>query len=81
LPHDPALGTGAATEILTQGYPFSYLRGGSHLVVVNPHRGQAVARPEALRSRTVTPLEVRGIRVDDGEIDADGFGYGVVALE
>jgi maltose alpha-D-glucosyltransferase / alpha-amylase len=76
----PALRTGAPTEVLTRGYPFSYLRGGSHLVVVNPGRDRVTARPQALHGRTVTPLEVSGVRVDDGEIDADGFGYGVFAL-
>jgi hypothetical protein len=49
-------------------------------VVVNPGRGRGTARPLALHGRTVTPLEVSGIRVGDGEIDADGFGYGVFAL-
>jgi glycosidase len=77
----PALRTAAATEVLTRGYPFSYLRGGSHLVVVNPGRSRVTARPQALLGRTVIPLEVSGVRVDDGEIDADGFGYGVFALE
>jgi glycosidase len=78
----PALRTDATTEVLTRGYPFSYLRGGCHLVVVNPGRGRVTARPEALRGRrTVTPLEASGARVDDGEIDVDGFGYGVFALD
>jgi glycosidase len=76
----PALRTAAATEVLTRGYPFSYLRGGSHLVVVNPGRSRVTARPQALLGRTVIPLEVSGVRVDDGEIDADGFGYGVFNL-
>ena len=65
--------------MLTRGYPFSYLRGGPHLVVVNPGRGRVTARPQALHGRTVVPLEVSGVRVDDGEIDADGFGVFALA--
>jgi hypothetical protein len=32
----PQLGTAAATRLLTTDYPFAYLRGDHHLVVVNP---------------------------------------------
>ncbi len=32
----PALGLAGETEVLHAGYPFVYLRGGTHLVVVNP---------------------------------------------
>ena len=76
----PALRTGAATEVLTRDYPFGYLRGGSHLVVVNPGRGRVTARAAGVAGRTVTPLEVSGVRRGRGEMDADGFGYGVFAL-
>ena len=50
-------------------------------MVVNPGRSRVTARPPALLGSTVIPLEVSGVRVDDGEIDADGFGYGVFSLE
>jgi hypothetical protein len=51
-------------------------------VVVNHGRDRVTARPPALHGRTVTPLGISGVRVDDGdgEIDADGFGYGVFAF-
>ena len=73
----PALGTAASTEVLTRDYPFAYVRGGTHLVVVNPRRHPASA-PIARTTRT--PLEVSGVRVVDGRIEADGFGYGVFEL-
>ena len=34
----PALGPGGSLEVLTEDYPFAYVRGGTHLVVVNPRR-------------------------------------------
>jgi glycosidase len=37
----PALGTAGSVEVLHAGYPFVYLRGGDHLVVVNPRRDPA----------------------------------------
>src|SRR4051794_38989606 len=37
----PALRTRAATRVLHEGYPFTYLGGGTHLVVVNPRREPA----------------------------------------
>ena len=77
----PSLRTAADTRVLTSDYPFSYLRGGTHLVVVNPRRERATVRPEVIRTLTATPLEVSGVRVHEGEIDADGFGYGVFALD
>ena len=76
-----ALRAGTAAQIVTIGYPFAYLRRDSHLVVVNPARGPASARSTMLRDRTAGPLEVSGVRVDNGRIDADGFGYGVFALD
>jgi glycosidase len=76
-----ALRAGTATQVVTTGYPFAYLRGDSHLVVVNPARHAASARPQILRDRAARPLEVTGVRVNNEQIDADGFGYGVFALD
>ncbi|MFD0524148.1 alpha-amylase family glycosyl hydrolase [Paractinoplanes durhamensis] len=33
---NPALRTRASIEVISEGYPFAYVRGGTHLVVVNP---------------------------------------------
>ena len=75
----PALGTGAPTRVLTRDYPFAYLRGDRHLVVVNPRREPAAAEVGAA-SAAARPLEVSGVRVGDGRVEADGFGYGVFEL-
>jgi glycosidase len=67
----PALRSGETAEVLSDGYPFVYVRGGTHLVVVNPRREPAeFVMPEA------TLIWGRGVRPGH----ADGFGYGVFAL-
>jgi maltose alpha-D-glucosyltransferase/alpha-amylase len=80
----PALGTTGGAQVLCSGYPLLYLRGGDHLVVVNPRREPARATVEgatAARLSTARPLEARGVKVAGGEVTVDGFGYGVFALD
>ena len=76
----PALGTQSATTVLTQGYPFAYLRGEDHLVVVNPRSEPAAATLPELTGRQASRLEASGVEVRGGRIDAAGFGYGIFAL-
>lgn len=71
---------GASTEVLTRDYPFAYVRGGSHLVVVNPRRAPAAADLDGIAGRDAEPLEVSGARLHGGRAELDGFGYGVFAL-
>ncbi|MFI6942553.1 alpha-amylase family glycosyl hydrolase [Streptomyces sp. NPDC050418] len=75
----PELGSSGSTEILHEGYPLAYIRGGRYLVVVNPRREAArIAAPEGV---VATPLEAAGVTVADGHISAEGFGYGVFTLD
>jgi maltose alpha-D-glucosyltransferase/alpha-amylase len=74
----PALGGRAATRVLHEGYPFVYLRGESHLVVVNPRREQATVNASELPD--ATPLLVQGVSVVEGTVTASGFGYGIFTL-
>jgi maltose alpha-D-glucosyltransferase/alpha-amylase len=74
----PALQPPATTEVLHVGYPFVYLRGGSHLVVVNP--GAAPARATIADRRPARHLEVSGVSVEQGIVDCAGLGYGVFEL-
>jgi glycosidase len=73
----PSLGTGGTLEVLNDGYPLAYLRGGRFLVVVNPS-GQTArmehARPEFAAA---TPVLVRDASAGQDEIVAGAFGYGV----
>ena len=74
----PALGSRAATRVLHEGYPFAYLRGETHLVVVNPRRD-----PATLSTREVSgaePVLASGISVVRDTLSAEGFGYGIFAL-
>jgi maltose alpha-D-glucosyltransferase/alpha-amylase len=66
--------------VLTRDYPFAYVRGGSHLVVVNPRRDPAGADLDGISGRPATPVEAQGVRLLDGRVEVDGFGYGVFAL-
>ncbi|MFJ1671749.1 alpha-amylase family glycosyl hydrolase [Streptomyces bottropensis] len=73
----PELGSGGSVEVLHPGYPFVYVRGGRYLVVVNPQRYMASCPYEPA---VHTALEARGVKVADGTITAQGFGYGVFDL-
>jgi glycosidase len=74
----PALGTGASTRVISEGYPFAYVRGGSHLVVVNPRREPAeIVGPEA---KAASVLLADGVSATPEGLVVDGFGYGVFAL-
>ena len=58
----PALGTHAATTVLHDGYPFAYLRGERHLVVVNPRREPASVAVPALGDGDAVAREGRAVR-------------------
>jgi glycosidase len=76
----PVLGTRADRQVLVRDYPFAYLRGGSHLVVVNPRREPASAEVPELAGRTAERLDGSGVEVDAAKVSAEGFGWGVFAL-
>jgi predicted RecA/RadA family phage recombinase len=64
--------------VLHEGYPFAYLRGESHLVVVNPRRDPAALSTGELFG--VAPLLASGISVVGDTLSAEGFAYGIFAL-
>ena len=74
-----ALGPRSSTRVLHASYPLTYVRGTSHLVVVNPRREPASVRVAELGD--ATPLLVQGVSLHGDEVRADGFGYGVFVLE
>ncbi len=76
----PALGTLSSTEVLHRDYPFVYVRGGTHLVVVNPRRAAASVELAHVAQSGVEVIECSGVSVVDGAVSADGFGWGVFAL-
>ncbi|MDH6124970.1 alpha-amylase family glycosyl hydrolase [Kitasatospora sp. GP82] len=74
----PALGSRGAVEVLNTGYPFVHLRGGTHLVVVNPRREPAhFTHPGLVGARA---LEAHGISVTADGVHAGAFAYGIFEL-
>ncbi|WP_035851404.1 alpha-amylase family glycosyl hydrolase [Kitasatospora azatica] len=71
----PELGTGAEVTVLGSGYPFAYVRGGTHLVVVNPRREPAELAVPSVSD--AVPLLVEGVEVAAGRVRAAGFSYGI----
>jgi maltose alpha-D-glucosyltransferase/alpha-amylase len=79
----PVLGGRASTEVVHGGYPFAYVRGGTHLVVVNPRE-----EPASLVTDVAGSAEILlGVGCTTSSSDAglelrlDGFGYAVLALQ
>ncbi|HYO31572.1 MAG TPA: alpha-amylase family glycosyl hydrolase [Nocardioidaceae bacterium] len=73
----PALGSRASTRVLNEGYPFVYMRGDTHLVVVNPRRDSAELDLGEMSG--AEPLISSGISFVGDTMTADGFAYGVFA--
>ncbi|KUL25519.1 alpha-amylase family glycosyl hydrolase [Actinoplanes awajinensis] len=72
----PALRTRASIRVVHEGYPFAYVRGESHLVVVNPRREPAtMTAPEAAGA---TVLLGEGVEATADGLVVAGFGYGIL---
>lgn len=74
----PALGGRATTTVVHDGYPLAYLRGDSHLVVLNPRRDVAVV--DVPRMSGAEALLSDGVTVAGDTIRVEAFGYGVWQL-
>ncbi|MGH3282553.1 MAG: alpha-amylase family glycosyl hydrolase, partial [Trebonia sp.] len=74
------LGPGGGMEILHDGYPLAYLRGGRFLVVVNPS-GRARALPhDRPELAAATAVKHTGVKLDQATITADPFSFGIFQL-
>jgi maltose alpha-D-glucosyltransferase/alpha-amylase len=74
----PALGGRTDTEVVCAGYPLAYVRGGTHLVVVNPRKETASVKFAGAAGATA--LLARGVTIEGIRVTVDGFGFGVLAL-
>jgi glycosidase len=74
----PALGGRAATTVLHEDYPFTWRRGDSHVVVVNPRREPADVEVDGIEGARL--LLGQGVEVSATGLRVDGFGYGVLEL-
>jgi glycosidase len=76
----PELGPAGRLEILSDGYPLVYLRGGRFLVVVNPSDRARVlphGRPELAEAAAVRQT---GVKLDQTTITAGPFSFGIFQL-
>ncbi|WP_214414035.1 alpha-amylase family glycosyl hydrolase [Sphaerisporangium fuscum] len=79
----PALGTSGTLRVVHDGYPLIYVRGGTHLVVINPRQATATAPlPQDLgMSEAHCLVGGDGVKLGPGgEVSADGFSYGVYRI-
>ena len=74
----PALGGRASTTVLHEGYPLTWRRGDSHVVVVNPRLEPAEVDVDGLEGATI--LLGHGVVVTPRGVRVDGFGYGALEL-
>ncbi|PPF32465.1 MULTISPECIES: hypothetical protein [unclassified Rathayibacter] len=74
----PALRTNASRQILAAGYPLAYLRGGTHLVVINPRREAASVDLSIAASAVL--LTGEGVTLSRNTASVKGFGHGVFEL-
>ncbi len=71
----PELGGRATTQVLNRGYPFAYLRGGTHLVIVNPRQEPASVALDRMAGARL--LLGEGAAIDGSVVTVAGFGFGV----
>ena len=74
----PALGGRGSTRVVHRDYPLAYVRGESHLVVLNPRREPA--RLDVDETAGAVLVWGEGVRPEGQALVLDGFGYGVLTL-
>jgi maltose alpha-D-glucosyltransferase/alpha-amylase len=80
----PQFGAHASVDVLNDGYPFVYTRGGTHLVVTNPRREPARFDVSILATGgelELRGLEVHGVTIEGRELLMAPFSYGVFELQ
>jgi glycosidase len=77
---NPEFGPFGSLEILNDGYPFAYIRGGRFLVVVNPSGSTRVLPHDRPGLAGATALKQAGVRVEQAAITSDPFSFGVFQL-
>lgn len=74
----PELRTGPSRRVLSAGYPLVYLRGETHLVVINPRREPATVIVDV--DAEAAMLLGTGATLAAGALSVDGFGHAVLEL-
>ncbi|HZC70313.1 MAG TPA: alpha-amylase family glycosyl hydrolase [Jatrophihabitans sp.] len=76
----PEFGPNGSVEILHDGYPLAYLRGGRFLVVVNPARVARDLRHDRPELAGATDVRNTGVSVTQTAIHAEPFSFGIFRL-
>jgi glycosidase len=76
----PELGSGGSLEILNDGYPLAYLRGGRFLVIINPSDRARVLPHDRPDLAGATAVRHNGVDVDRASITAGPFAFGIFRL-
>jgi maltose alpha-D-glucosyltransferase/alpha-amylase len=76
----PELGPGGSLEILHDGYPLAYLRGGRFLVIVNPCGRVRVLPHDRPELASATGVKHTGVVVAEAKITASPFSFGIFRL-
>ncbi|MRX45342.1 alpha-amylase family glycosyl hydrolase [Agromyces kandeliae] len=77
----PVLGTSGSRTVVAAGYPFAYLRGDDHLVVLNPRRAPVQLQLDVMEGRSARVLLGSGVSVEGAALAVEGVGHAVVALD
>lgn len=73
----------ATTDVLDAGLPFAYVRGGTHLVAINPRRDAVTLATDRLIGATQlvgSDGEFDGRVIEHNELRLNGFGYTILEL-
>jgi maltose alpha-D-glucosyltransferase/alpha-amylase len=76
----PELGYSGSLEVLSDGYPLVYLRGGRFLVVVNPSDATRVLAHDRPELASATAVRNARVTLDEAAITAGPFSYGIFQL-
>jgi maltose alpha-D-glucosyltransferase/alpha-amylase len=73
-------GPAASLEVLYDGYPLAYVRGGRFLVVVNPSSRRVELPHGRADFGAATPVQVSGVEVGGSTITAGPLSYGIFRI-
>jgi glycosidase len=74
------LGPEGSLEILSDGYPLAYLRGGRFLVIINPSGSTRAATHDRPELASATAVRHTGVKLDEATITAGPFSFGIFRL-
>jgi maltose alpha-D-glucosyltransferase/alpha-amylase len=74
------LGSAGRLEVLNEGYPLAYLRGGRFLVVINPSDSARVLPHDRPGLAGATAVKNTGVTVESARITAGPFSFGIFRL-